>query len=228
MKKYLINLVFVLWSAAVPAAGNNPLGDFILTSDIIKIIDGFSLGINDLSVLKFMHIRHEMMKMIYGIENKDKVLVGIYEFDDQKRSIDSLIEVENQLSTHSNSFTSVQQHQWDQLHDILAQAKEEFLIKTKPMLADAQGAKQPMLVLMTEWATKANRENSYLLSWGATKEGEETKYFDGQVTSLAKFKEFCHDLIHFLETLIKSCPKACKQFEEFKRKQKEQRQKKTT
>ncbi|BDC34164.1 hypothetical protein Noda2021_01220 [Candidatus Dependentiae bacterium Noda2021] len=192
--------------------------DVTLKSDVIKIIDNFPLGIDVQAILKFLNLRQSLKNMLYGIKENDGTYIGIYIYENEKRSIESLIELEQALLA-SPSLTQEQTNQLMSIKSVLAQAKKDFLEKSRPLMEDAQGAKQPMIMLMKEWAQKANRKDSYILRWSTAKEGEETTYFEQNVTNLTLFKTFAHDLIHFLETLIKSCPKACDSFKDFLKKQ---------
>lgn len=192
--------------------------DVTLSSDVIKIIDNFPLGIDVQAILKFLNLRQSLKNMLYGIKDEHGSLVGLYDFGTKKACIDELINREQELLVQQK-LTEVEHKELVQIKAVLEQAKKDFLEKSKPLMEDAQGAKQPMIVLMREWASKAHREDSYILNWSNAKEGEETTYFEHNVTNLKSFKIFAHDLIHFLETLIKSCPKACDSFKEFLKKQ---------
>lgn len=222
MKKKLLLLVsassLLLQYNGTVTATTPEFPDVTLKSDVIKIIDNFPLGIDVQAILKFLNLRQSLKNMLYGIKENDGTCIGIYLYENEKRSIESLIELEQALLA-SPSLTQEQTSQLMSIKSVLVQAKKDFLEKSRPLMEDAQGAKQPMIMLMKEWAQKANRKDSYILRWSTAKEGEETTYFEQNVTNLTLFKTFAHDLIHFLETLIKSCPKACDSFKDFLKKQ---------
>lgn len=192
--------------------------DVTLSSDVIKIIDNFPLGIDVQAILKFLNLRQSLKNMLYGVKDEHGTMVGLYDFGTGKACIDELIEREQKLLVQQK-LTESEHKELINIKAVLEHAKKDFLEKSKPLMEDAQGAKQPMIVLMREWASKAHREDSYILNWSNAKEGEETTYFEQNVTNLKLFKIFAHDLIHFLETLIKSCPKACDSFKDFLKKQ---------
>lgn len=197
--------------------------DVTLSSDVLKIIDNFPLGIDVQAILKFLNLRQSLKNMLYGCKNDTgDDLIGLYNFGTNKACIDELIDLEEKLLAQQR-LTEEEQIQLTSIKTVLDQAKKDFLEKSKPLMEDAQGAKQPMIVLMKEWAVKSHREDSYILNWSTAKEGEETAYFVHNVTNLRLFKVFAHDLIHFLETLIKSCPKACESFKDFLKKQQQKK-----
>ena len=78
-----------------------------------------------------------------------------------------------------------------------------------------------MLVLIGEWSQKAHRTDSHLLEWANVKEGNESNAICTKLTTYYLFDQFVEDLIYFLETLFRSCPKACAQFKEMMEKQKD-------
>ncbi|MFZ5953949.1 MAG: hypothetical protein ACOYT8_02480 [Candidatus Dependentiae bacterium] len=221
MKRKQLLLLATAGSLLLSNSINTTIPDFpdvTLSSDVIKIIDNFPLGIDVQAILKFLNLRQSLKNMLHGVKNEHGVVTGLYNFGSGKACIDELIELEQKLLAQQK--LSEQEHvQLVNIKTVLEHAKKDFLEKSKPLMEDAQGAKQPMIVLMREWALKTHREDSYILNWSTAKEGEETAYFEQNVTNLKLFKIFAHDLIHFLETLIKSCPKACESFKDFLKKQ---------
>ena len=130
----------------------------------------------------------------------------------------NLVNLEAQLAK-SNS--TAHQKEREALHKLLPSVINDFLDLTKPFLADARGAKGQMIVLIGEWAQKAHRKDSHLLEWANVKEGKESNAISTKLTTFFLFDQFVEDLIYFLETLLRSCPKACAQFKEMMEKQKD-------
>lgn len=99
-------------------------------------------------------------------------------------------------------------------HNNLTYIKHDFLAITKEFLHHATGAKAIIVRLIEEDCIKRNREDSLLLSWAKTPEGNEEEAFNKDVTSYSTLYSFCVDLINFLNDLMHSCPKAHSKFTE--------------
>lgn len=138
-------------------------------------------------------------------------MVGFYTFEGKKINMQSLVELEQQLAK-SNSIAD--QKRLNELNNLLKWAMDEYIELSQPFLVDAQGTKSQQMKLITEWATKANRKESYLLAWGACKEGEEKNVILNNIHSFKDFDQFFSDLVYYLETLMRACPIAREQFKE--------------
>lgn len=183
----------------------------LLENEVLHIVDGNPLAINGTTIGMMLHLRSEIGKRRHGVKHEGK-LTGIYTFQDKKYTMAELVTLETEWyanPTKENKEKISQLYQYMQNH-----IKEEFLKLTAPFLADARGAKGQMVVLITEWAQKAHRINSHLLNWAHTKESEEASALKSQIPTLKDFEQFCVDLVNFLESLMRSCPKACNQFKE--------------
>lgn len=190
-----------------------------LEAEILEIIDGFALGVNGTTVGMIMRLRLDLNKRRFGRTSAAQKAVGTYDFEGKKYTIAELVEVEKKLM-QSNS--SADQQRLKALRITLTKIIEDFVELTKPFLADARGAKGQMIVLITEWAQKAHRSNSHLLEWANVEEGKESSTIYQKLTTITLFEQFVDDLLYFLETLLRSCPKACAQFKEMmEQKQKE-------
>lgn len=207
MKNSLKILIALLIAQSLPANEFPPL---TLEAEILEIVDDFPLGVNPDTVGMIMKLRRDLNKRRFGTKSANGVS-GIYTFEGKSHTLASLIELENQLS-RSNSATD--QKRAEELRKYFQTIKEEFIDLVKPFLADARGAKGQMIILITEWSVKANRQDSQLLNWSTTKEGEETTAVYSKIHSIKAFDQFCADLLYFLETLLRSCPKACAHFKQ--------------
>ena len=104
---------------------------------------------------KTMQFRLNLNKRRLG-EKTSAGLVGFYTFEDKKYSLKSLIELEEKLSK-SNS--AADQKLLAELRLFLKFVMTEFIELSQPFLVDARGTKSQMMILITEWATKANRKD---------------------------------------------------------------------
>ncbi len=207
MKKLLVSLI------AVTVAYNCSANEFpplTLEAEILEIVDDFPLGVNPDTVGMIMKLRRDLNKRRFGTKSANG-MEGFYTFEGKKWSLQMLIELEKELS-QSNSASD--QKRLATLNELFQKIKEEFIDLVKPFLADARGAKGQMVILITEWSVKANRQDSQLLNWSHTKEGDETNAVYNKILSIKAFDQFCADLLYFLETLLRSCPKACAHFKQ--------------
>lgn len=193
-----------------------------LQAEILGVIDGFALGVNGNTVGMIMRLRLDLNKRRYG-KTSSNAIQPLFDFEGKKYTLRNLVELEETLM-RSNS--SADQQRLMALRKVLNLIIDDFIELTKPFLADARGAKGQMIVLITEWAQKAQRLDSHLLEWANVKEGEESNAIYIKINTVKLFDQFVDDLLYFLETLLRSCPKACAQFKEMmEQKQKDQHQK---
>lgn len=190
-----------------------------LQAEILELIDGFSLGVNGITVGMIMRLRLDLNKRRFGKTSTSAPIVGVFEFEGKKYTISELTALEKKLS-QSNS--AADQQRLKILRATLTLIIDDFVELTKPFLADARGAKGQMVMLITEWAQKAHRGDSHLLEWANVEEGKESNAIYQKINTITLFEQFVDDLLYFLETLLRSCPKACAQFKEMmEQKQKE-------
>ena len=173
-------------------------------------MDDFPLGVNPDTVGMIMKLRLDLNKRRFGAKSANGP-IGFYTFEGKKWTLQMLIELEMQL-LRSNS--AADQKRLATLKEFFQTIKEELIELVKPFLADARGAKAQMVVLITQWSVKARRQDSQLLNWAATREGDETGAIYSKILTVKAFDHFCGDLIYFLETLLRSCPKACAHFKQ--------------
>lgn len=185
------------------APGEN---DIILESSLIKLVDGLSIGIDGRKIAMMIKVRQEVKKIQYGMPNESGELIGAYQFGTKRCSVYelSLLEDEYRMKDDKQALT--------QLAELLKLAKRDFIEKVKPYMATARGAKRQMLLLIEESCKKRKRFDSILLRWGAAREEEEERQFEKDIVDFKIFNTFCTDLMHFMEDVIRSCPKAMAQF----------------
>ncbi len=204
----------------------------VLTSEIINIIDGFPIpwGI-DANVIKLMlHVRREVKKIQFGDTAKGSKQPGHFLFKNSFHSVRSLAVLESKYE--AEYYQKLQEYNKDsekyhkeidqlnteynetkkELKATLDEAKKEFDIKIAPFCANAKGGKEQMLILIEESCKKRNRTDCFILKWGESEEGHETKLMHEQITSFKAFDQFCTDLVNFLEDLMVSCKRAWGQF----------------
>lgn len=225
MKNTHIHLIALLLLAGTLNASEEkaPSQVIVLENEVLHIVDGNALAINGTTIGMMLHLRSEVSKRRFGAKGADGKLVGMYTFAGQKHTMQSLIELESEYTANP---TAENQKKAAELHDFFQNTiKDEFIALMSPFLDDARGAKPQMVKLITEWATKANRLSSQLLAWSHTKEGSETVAVKENIKTIKAFEIFCVDLVNFLESLMRSCPRACQQFKDIlEQKQKEKQQ----
>jgi hypothetical protein len=87
--------------------------------------------------------------------------------------------------------------------------RNTFINFTKPLLGEAEIARQTNMHLIEEWCFKSNRTDSLLLHWGKIDEKEALEKASAQ-----EFYSFCVDLKSFLHDLMFNCPKARELFKQ--------------
>lgn len=215
-----MNIKSLLFASALMSTIHADHTPITLQAEILEIIDGFSLGVNGITVGMIMRLRLDLNKRRFGRTNASAPVVGNFEFEGKKYTIAELTALEQKLM-QSNS--AADQKRLKNLRAILTAIIDDFVELTKPFLADARGAKGQMVMLIGEWAHKAHRSNSHLLEWANVEEGKESTAIYQKINTIALFEQFVDDLLYFLETLLRSCPKACAQFKEMmEQKQKDQ------
>lgn len=212
----LSSLLLLTLLSSLTFADHAPL---TLNAEILEIIDGFALGVNGTTVGMIMRLRLDLNKRRVGKTSASATAVGYFDFEGKKHTIAELVALEKKLV---QSTSSGDQDRLKKLRSTLTKIIDDFVELTKPFLADARGAKGQMIVLITEWAQKAHRGDSHLLEWANVEEGKESSAIYQKINTITLFEQFVDDLLYFLETLLRSCPKACAQFKEMmEQKQKE-------
>lgn len=182
----------------------------LLESPILRFVDGHSFGIDGKEgIPNLMRIIREITNVHYGKILKNRKRVGQFMWQGEKHSLSSLAALEREyikLGTYN-------QHRAG-LNKLLQEIKNTFEEIVEPFMKQARGAKGQMLILIEESCTKRNlrKDTTFLLRWGAAKEGEDIEMFKRDMDRLSKLDVFCFDLVNFLEDLMHSCRKAMGQF----------------
>lgn len=247
MKKSMMRKVFgamivtCIVTAPISQADNQRI---VLTSRILEIVDGMSIGINGEIIGIILQVRKKVLDMMEGKRAADGSYQGLYECECKTHSIRTLVTVEEELESNIKMLTTkmhnannkdekgkieaelifLRQRQ-STLKECLELVKEDFQAAVCPFLSNARNTKEPMIILITESCEKRNRPDSLLLDWAQMEGEEETESFNKQVTSFAILYLFCDDLANFLGDLTRSCPKAFRQFMEMKKKWEEEQKK---
>jgi hypothetical protein len=170
----------------------------------ITLVDGIPGAIDENAILDSLKTRNFINKMLKGTPDaKTKTYLKDYELDGKKVSLNDLVKIEEEAVKRSPQNPA----HTEAFKECLAAVKLDFKLFTKPLLEEAEEAKDINMKLVKEWAKTAGREESMLLHWGAVDEEATLK-----ATSAKEFHAFAVDLKEFLHDLMYSCPKAREQF----------------
>jgi hypothetical protein len=188
-------------------ACNRAQEKILLTAPGLEFIDGKSFGINKYVIANIRHIGIEIRKLQIGVKKKDEsTTVGSYDYKSQLFTLKELVELEANSSVNERL---------DLQKALLEKAKTSISAITEPFMENANDIKEYMVTLIEESCKKRNRSDSLLLQWASQKKGTELEYFKSSLVSFAVIDLFCSDLLHFLDDLVYSCPKARKEYKEF-------------
>lgn len=203
----------------------------LLRSPIIEFIDGKSIGINESVINLMLQVRGQIKKILFGKKLANGHFEGPFNFEGHMCSVRMLSTLEAKYE-HEYQQKKVEfandKKKLDEAHQshkelkqklnaLFETAKKEFKSKVTPFAKNARGAKEQMIMLISESCTKRSRPDSLLLRWADTDEHTEMKFFDEQVMSFKELDQFCIDLANFLGDLMHSCPKAMAQYEKAKK-----------
>lgn len=180
-----------------------------LESSVIKLADGTFINADKVEFIR--KFRGTLLKFILGDLLPNNQRKGKYSFGGKWHTIESLARIEQEISNLTD-----QKHVEMRLNlqALLTHAKADFIVQSNEFIESGRGAKNIMIVLIQEDCQKRNRNNSLLLEWAQTKEGQESTMFERQVKSFGDYYHFLTDLINFLMDLVHSCPKAEQQFKD--------------
>ena len=205
--------------------------EVILTSEMVHFLDGKAIGINAGVIKRMLQVRREIKKLQFGTQTTNRTLPeGHYSFEGKVYSIHGLALLESQLEIEyyqkeSEYLENRQAYARElaaleaayhtvknKLKVVLTQARAEFEEKVAPFANNVRSAKDQMIVLITESCQKHNRSDCFLLKWAEAPDNTEMQYFHDQVTTFKALDQFCTDFTHFLDDVMRSCPKAMAQF----------------
>ncbi len=197
---------------------------------MIHFLDDKPFGITAKTIQTMLLARREIKKLQFGEQTKKGLIEGHYIFEGKKQSIHSLALLESSYETE------FYQKEAEYLKDKKRYAREleelernynqtknkfksvveiihaEFESRIAPFAKSVRGAKDQMVVLIAESCQKRNRSESFLLKWAEAPVDTEMEYFRTHVTTLKALDQFCTDFTHFLDDVMRSCPKAWAQF----------------
>lgn len=231
MRKFITTLLIVSIVGCNLISAETPQ-KVVLTSRILEIIDGLSIGIDGEIIGVILQVRKKIFEMMEGKRKEDGSYQSLYEFEGEFYSIHSFEKLEAELETKQkiveDEMKSAENkdeldmelkatlHQKEKLMKELEVVKKDFEDAIGPFLSNARNVKEPLVMLITESCTKHNRLDSVLLDWAKIEGEDESDSFNKGVNNFAIFSQFCKDLANFLEDLVRSCPKAQQQFRKLK------------
>lgn len=225
MKKIIFSSALLCFIA--PLIANH---EVILTSEMIHFLDDKPYGITAKTIQNMLLARRELKKIQFGEQTKKGVVEGHYFFEGKKYSIRSLAALESAyemefyqkeseyLKDKPRYFRELQElettynQKKSKLKAIIDLVHNEFEEKITPFAKSVHGAKEQMIVLITESCQKHNRTESFLLKWAEAPVDTEMQYFRTHVTTFKALDQFCTDFTNFLDDVMRSCPKAWAQF----------------
>ncbi len=219
MYKKLMVLAVSISSYTFAAINPAYTDSIVLESVVLNWVDGLSYAIDAQKIEAIENIRRSIKLLQYGInDDRPGVIARRYNFQNSAYTIAELVTVEEQYEAR---FSKLSKQQYDAamapLNQVLKDAKEDFIKLIKPFNKDMQGLKEFVAQLIEQSCQKRNRMNSYLREWAQCPEGREEEFFRRRVTSFAFLNTFYLHLHDYLGDLKKSCPKACRKYEELKR-----------
>lgn len=180
-----------------------PSQPIVLSSEIVKLIDGKSYGVTGYKIKLMLQLLLKL-NTIQGTGKSGEE--GLYLFEGKKYTLAQLTDLEATMG----------QAQQSSLAKLLEEVKTDFESKVSPFMEDARGAKAQLFALIQESCRKHERTDSFLHTWADAAEGHETEAIHSQLPSFKSLSQFCVDLMMFLKDMINSCPKAVAQYQELK------------
>lgn len=180
-----------------------------LESSVIKIADGTFINADKIEYTR--KFCGKLLGFILGEMMPNNQRKGKYYVFGKNCSIEDLARIEMEIGDQMNEKT-MKIH--STLQEVLTRAKADFIVQSAEFIESGRGAKNIMTVLIQEYCQKSNRQESFLLEWAKTKEGQESTMFERQIKNFNDYYHFLSDLVNFLRVLSYSCPKAETQFKD--------------
>lgn len=181
-----------------------------LESSVIQIADGTFINADKIEYIR--KFCNKLLSFILGELVPNNQRKGKYLLFGKNYSIEDLARIEMEINSGPNNEKSLRTRV--ALEEILTRAKADFIVQSTEFIESGRGAKNIMTVLIQEYCQKSNRQESFLLEWAKTKEGQESTMFERQVKTFNDYYHFLSDLVNFLRVLSHSCPKAETQFKD--------------
>jgi hypothetical protein len=193
----LVPLLIIWTQITTPIVLNNSQGL------IAMFIDGYSFGIDGTMFGLMLKIRKQLLEMVAG-----KKGIGVFHYNGRAYTLEQLSELEQQYNDTYN------QSELKHLQKTLASVIRDLNVHLTIYAELAKGVKHYLLVFINESCQKHGRKSSVLQNWAKIKEGHEAQQLKKDLVDLRTALQFCYDMVHFLEDMCDSCPKAQSQFKE--------------
>src|SRR5579862_2073691 len=180
-----------------------------LEASVIKLADGTLINADKIEFIR--KFRRTLLSFLLGEQLTDGQRKGKYLFGGKWHSVESLARIEQEL-VGSNRKEDAEKLL--ALEELLTHAKADFIVQSAEFIENGRGAKNIMIILIQEYCQKRNHNDSPLLEWAKTKEGQESTMFEHHIISFKSYCYFLTDLVTFLADLTHSCPKAEMQFKD--------------
>lgn len=204
----------ILFLSSILLIANNQ--GIVLQSSVLRSLDGIWPAFDGDTILNIVNLKSKYADINLGkLDKITKERIGLYTFRNKKYSIARLVEIEKESGND--------QQIKNELNEILAQVKDDFIKLNEKFIKQIQGFKEMVITLMRESCNKRNIAHSFMLSWADTQAGQEEESFKRSMTSFAQLNKFLTDLDGFLKDIYDSCPKGRKQFFAILRQQKEKK-----
>lgn len=190
---------------------------FLLCDPKIKL-ESAVLGIADGTFITADKIEYtrkfcgKLLSFILGEPMQNNQRKGKYNLCGKNYSVEDLARIEMELNHSVGDEKTLKIR--TALEELLTRAKADFIVQSSEFIESGRGAKNIMTILIQEFCQKSNRQDSFLLDWAMTKEGQESTAFERHITSFNDYYHFLSDLVNFLRILSHSCPKAETQFKD--------------
>lgn len=205
MKKIITVISISLLGSIVHALDTEPEGTLTramkLESGILSKVDGIFFTGDNIAPIK--RYQMNLRTFLLGTLESDKKRHPQYSFEGSFYTMQQLSQIETTRGSNA------------ELKNLLRQIRSEFEKLSSEFRAVARGSKPFMATLVEESCSRRGRLNSSILYiWAKTDEAEEERLFDDHIHTIKDLEMFFIDLHNFLGDLIKSCPKAERQFAE--------------
>lgn len=194
----------------------------LLTDHVLATIDGIPGIMDEHKIYNSIYLGQRISILQYGEVNKNtKKREPQHIFLNKKYTLGELVKIEHEYQEKYKNIKHSDPAQYEKnmapLKVLLNSIKQEFEEMSIPFLEEAKGAEEEMKKLIAESCNKRKRYDSHLLNWSKSKNPMDL--FRQEVNSFKAIDIFCTDLTNFLKDMIRSCPKALKRYEDWKKQQ---------
>ena len=183
---------------------------FTLSS--VKPLDGLFIDgevIRDIRKYQF-----DIKKLLSGKLQTNRTRAGAYEYEGNKYSVQELAMLEQEVGNNQ------------QLQILLTQMRDDFVQISKPFEQAIRNArpilkrlvKESILKRLEESSKEREKKDSLLNKWSECSTANERELFERHLQTVQEFNIFLIDLYYFLTDIFESCPKARKQYDEWRKK----------